>query len=144
MMYSKDYPHHHQLLDLLGNIDGELELKTIEYDGNHLKMQLVDFDDNDLSLTIRTSAVRARLSKESSHDLCRIVVTNVNDVLQVDENLYYRPSNCFIDLMKEVKIGMSFFYGLKKSDYYYFSLVSAQELVGCCVHTLDDINLVIN
>jgi len=144
MMHSKNISHHCKLLDLLESTGGELELKTIEYDGNHLKMQLVDFDDNDLSLTIRTSTVRSRLSKKSCPDLCRIVVTNVNDVLQVDENLYYRPSNCFIDLMKEVRIGMSFFYGLKKSDYYYFSLVSAQELVGCCVHTLDDINLVIN
>ena len=142
-MHSKDYSPQHRLHDLFECIAGELELTAVEYDGNYLKMQLVDYDENDLFLTIRTNAIRTNLSKKDYRDLCRIVVTNVNDVLQVDENLYYRPSDYFVGLMKEVRKGMQFFYGLKKSDYYYFSLIGTQERVGCCVHTLDDINWVI-
>ena len=143
-MHSKDFSPQHRLDDLFKCIAGELELTTIEYDGIYLKMQLVDYDDNDLFLTIRTNTIRTNLLKKDYQDICGIVVTNVNDMLQVDENLYYRPSDCFVGLMKEVRKGMQFFYGLKKSDYYYFSLVGARELVGCCVHTLDDINWVIN
>ena len=97
-------------LDELLKCNGDLELKSILYDGNKLLITLDDFDGEQLlHITIKTDKIRTNMHDGIHMRTCRIEFTSIENSMLKNENNYFIPRKEFFELMNDIRKGYNLF-----------------------------------
>ena len=134
------------MLESLINNSGDSTLEKCEFSGGVLSIHLKLFSSpQTVLITIETDVFSCNNSylrkREEWFRTCRIEMTNVSEVLDV-ENGFYIPGKTFAEVMKESRSNYNLFYGKRAEKVLYiFSLIGYDVLLSCSVANLGRIKV---